>query len=104
MYTYNIAVLGGGAAGVIAAIRASEFNKNIILIEKNASIGVKILLTGAGRCNITNIADIETFVEKFRNQGKFLRTAFHRFSNQALMDFFESKGLKLKSERQGRGV
>ncbi|OGW85549.1 MAG: hypothetical protein A2987_01370 [Omnitrophica bacterium RIFCSPLOWO2_01_FULL_45_10] len=102
MYTYNIAVIGGGAAGVIAAIRASEFNKNIILIEKNASIGVKILLTGAGRCNITNIADIETFVEKFRNQGKFLRTAFHRFSNQALMDFFESKGLKLKSERQGR--
>lgn len=102
MKKFSIAVIGGGAAGSMAAIRAGEFNKDIILIEKNASIGVKILLTGAGRCNITNIAPLNTFIEKFGKQGNFLRSAFYKFSNQALIDFFESKGLKLKNERQGR--
>ena len=102
MRAYDIAVAGGGAAGCMAAIRAGQLNKDVVLIEKNASIGVKILLTGAGRCNITNIAPIDTFVEKFGKQGNFLRSAFYKFSNQALMDFFESCGLHLKSERQGR--
>lgn len=102
MHIYDIAVVGGGAAGTMAAIRAGQANKNIVLIERNASIGMKVLMTGAGRCNITNIAPIDTFIEKFGKQGNFLRPAFHKFSNQALMDFFESKGLKLKSERQGR--
>jgi len=100
--TYDIAVVGGGAAGAMAAIRAGELNKDVILIEKKPSIGLKILLTGAGRCNITNIAPIDIFIEKFGSCGNFLRTAFDRFSNRDLMDFFESKGLKLKSERQGR--
>jgi len=99
---YDIAVIGGGAAGTMAAIRAGGSGKGVILIEKNAFIGAKILLTGAGRCNITNIAPIDIFIEKFDKHGNFLRTAFHRFSNQALMDFFGAKGLKLKSERQGR--
>ena len=102
MRAYDIAVAGGGAAGCMAAIRAGQLNKDVVLIEKNASIGVKILLTGAGRCNITNIAPIDTFIEKFGKQGNFLRSAFYKFSNQALMDFFESCGLHLKSERQGR--
>jgi predicted Rossmann fold flavoprotein len=102
MNVYDIAVVGGGAAGTMAAIRASQFNKNIILIEKNAAIGMKILMTGKGRCNITNTASIDTFVERFGKQGNFLRTAFYRFSNQDLVDFFESRGLKLKDERQGR--
>ncbi|MCX5715556.1 MAG: NAD(P)/FAD-dependent oxidoreductase [Candidatus Omnitrophica bacterium] len=102
MDIYDIAVIGGGAAGTMAAIRAGQLNKNTILIERNASIGVKILMTGAGRCNITNIAPIDVFVEKFGRQGEFLRSAFYKFSNTALIDFFESNGLKLKSERQGR--
>ncbi len=101
-HIYDIAVIGGGAAGSMAAIRAGRSGKNTILIEKNSSIGVKILLTGAGRCNITNIAPVDAFIEKFQEQGNFLRSAFYKFSNHALMEFFESCGLKLKSERQGR--
>lgn len=102
MRIYDIAIAGGGAAGTMAAIRASELDKDIVLIEKNASIGMKVLLTGAGRCNITNAAPIDVFIEKFGKQGNFLRSAFHRFSNQALIDFFESNGLRLKTTRQGR--
>lgn len=102
MDTYDIAVVGAGPAGIMASIRASQLNKNIILIEKNASIGVKVLLTGAGRCNITNSAPIDTFIEKFGKQGNFLRTAFYKFSNLDLINFLESKGALLKSERQGR--
>lgn len=102
VHIYDIAVVGGGAAGSIAAIRAGRLNKTVALIEKNTYIGAKILLTGAGRCNITNIAPIDTFIEKFGKQGNFLRSAFYNFSNQALMDFFESMDLNLKNERQGR--
>lgn len=102
MRAYDMAVAGGGAAGCMAAIRAGQLSRDIVLIEKNASVGVKILLTGAGRCNITNIAPIDTFIKKFGKQGNFLRSAFYKFSNRALMDFFESRGLHLKSERQGR--
>jgi predicted Rossmann fold flavoprotein len=102
MHTYDIAVVGGGPAGVMAAIRASKRCRNLVLIERNDSIGKKILLTGKGRCNITNSASLDTFIEKFGRQGPFLRTAFHTFFNQDLVDFFKSKGLRFKKERQGR--
>jgi predicted Rossmann fold flavoprotein len=99
---YDIAVIGAGPAGLMAAIRAGELKKRVLLIEKNDSIGRKLLLTGKGRCNITNTAPIETFIEKFGKQGEFFRTAFFSFFNQDLMDFFQSKGLELKAERQNR--
>jgi len=102
MQAYDIAVIGGGAAGSMAAIRASQLNARVILIERNESICRKILLTGKGRCNVTNIADIDAFIEKFGKQGHFLRSAFSVFFNKNLISFFESKGLKLKIERQGR--
>lgn len=102
MHIYDIAVVGAGPAGTMAAIRAGESGKNVVVLETNDSIGKKILLTGKSRCNITNIASMDTFVEKFGNQGAFLRSAFFAFSNQNLIDFFEVKGLKLKTERQGR--
>lgn len=99
---FDIAVVGGGAAGSMAAIRAGELRKSVILIERNDSIGRKILITGKGRCNITNTAPIETFIEKFGPSGKFLRTALFRFFNVDLMEFFKSRGLDMKIERQGR--
>ena len=102
MHVYDIAVVGAGPAGVMAAIRASELEKNIVLIERNRSIGKKILLTGKKRCNITNIAAIDTFIETFGKQGSFLRSAFSAFFNHDLIDFFEGRGLALKIERQGR--
>ena len=102
MDSYEIAVIGAGPAGIMAAIQASRLKKNVVLIERNNRIGRKILITGKGRCNITNTASLDTFIEKFGKQGKFLRSAFSAFFNEELMDFFSSKGLHLKKERQGR--
>jgi predicted Rossmann fold flavoprotein len=99
---FSVAVIGAGAAGCMAAARAGQLNAGVVLIEKNPSIGVKLLLTGAGRCNLTNTASIDAFIEKFGKQGNFYRTAFYRFSSEALKGFFGSFGLALKDERQGR--
>ncbi len=100
--TYDIAVIGGGAGGVMAAIRAGQCKKRVLLVERNNSIGRKILITGKGRCNMTNAADIDAFIDKFGKQGEFLRTAFHVFSSADLIAFFKSLGLETKVERQGR--
>lgn len=102
MQIYDIGIVGAGPAGIMGAIRASAFNKNIILFERNNAIGRKILLSGKGRCNVTNIASLEEFVSKFGQSGNFLRPAFLKFFNQDLIDFFKANGLDLKIERQGR--
>jgi len=102
MNIYDIAVIGAGPAGIMAAIRAAILEKDVILIEGNNVIGKKILITGKGRCNITNTASLDSFIEKFGKEGPFLRSAFSTFFNEDLIDFFKSKGLALKSERQGR--
>ncbi|MDO8536066.1 MAG: NAD(P)/FAD-dependent oxidoreductase [Candidatus Omnitrophota bacterium] len=99
---YDIAVIGAGAAGSMAAIRAGQSGKKVVLLEKNELIGKKILMTGRGRCNLTNSGKLDTFIEKFARPGQFLRNAFYAFSNEDVMDFFRSNGLELKSERQGR--
>ncbi len=99
---YDIVVVGAGPAGIMVAIRAAQLGKRVLLIEKNNFIGRKLMLTGKGRCNLTNTAPLNTFIEKFGQQGKFLRSAFSAFFNRSLISFFESTGLKLKIERQGR--
>jgi len=86
----------------MAAICANTLKKNVALIEKNNSIGKKILLTGKKRCNLTNIAPLNAFIEVFGPQGKFLRSAFTKFFNNDLVNFFKARGLPLKTERQGR--
>ena len=100
--SFDIAVIGGGAAGSMAAIRAAEFGKGVALVERNESIGRKLLLTGKGRCNLTNNAEIDAFIGKFGKQGQFLRSAFFIFSNEDLIAFFRSAGLETKVERQAR--
>lgn len=102
MQVYDIGVIGAGPAGIMSAIGAAGFRKNVILLERNSCIGKKILLSGKGRCNITNISSIEEFISKFGDEGKFLRPAFLKFFNQDLIDFFKAGGLDLKIERQGR--
>lgn len=101
-YEYAIAVVGAGPSGVMAAIRASELGSKVVIIEKNDSIGKKLLITGKGRCNITNVCDPEGFVDKFGTCGQFLRNAFYAFSSQDLVDFFGKSGVEMKTERQGR--
>ncbi len=102
MKIYDVAVIGAGPAGCMSAIRSSQLKKNVVLLEKNDRIGKKLLLTGKGRCNLTNSAPLDIFIEKFGKQGLFLRSAFLKFFNQDLVDFFQAKGLQLKTERQGR--
>lgn len=95
-------MVGGGPAGMMAAIRASQLRQNCILIERNPTLGRKLLLSGKGRCNLTNTGDLNSFLARFSGGGQFLRDAFKRFFYPDLMRFFEERGLKLKVERQLR--
>ena len=101
MKIFDIAVIGAGPAGCMAAIQGAQQGKNVILLERNDQIGQKLLLTGNGRCNITNTANMEVFLEKFGKRGSFYRDAFTKFSNYDLMDFFQNQGLEFKEE-EGR--
>jgi len=100
---YDVVVIGGGPAGMIAAGRAGEMGSRVILIEKNNSLGRKLLITGKGRCNLTNKGDKpREFIDKFGKNGKFLFSAFSRFGTDELIEFFEKNKLKLKIERGNR--
>ncbi len=99
----RVIVVGGGAAGMIAAGTAASRGLDVLLIEKNKVLGRKLLLTGKGRCNITNsVEGINDFVANTPVNGKFLYSAFHAFSNHDLVKFFNKLGLKTKVERGGR--
>jgi predicted Rossmann fold flavoprotein len=102
MEIYELAVIGAGPAGTMAAISAASNGNEVILVERNATSGRKLLLTGNGRCNITNSSSLKDLLEKFGRRGSFLRTAFSSFTNHDLMEFFESRGLELKVEDGGR--
>ena len=100
----RIVVIGAGPAGIMAAGKAAERGMDVLLLEKNDRIGRKILISGKGRCNITNSTDIEGLIENVPGNGNFLYSAFYTFSNQDLIDFLERNGLKTKVERGGRVV
>ena len=89
----KIIVVGGGPSGMMAAIRASQLHANVTLVEKNPILGKKLLLSGKGRCNLTNACDLVSFLKRFSKNGQFLRDAFKKFFNQELMKFFEKRGL-----------
>ena len=96
---YDLAIIGGGSAGLMAAFRASELGRRVVLIEKNPRLGVKLLLTGGGRCNVTNnIPNYRLMAESFGSPGRFLLSAFSRFGVSETIDFFEHQGLKMKTE------
>ena len=102
MILKKVVVIGGGAAGMIAASTASNMGHDVILLEKNDRLGRKILITGKGRCNITNNWDIEELIENVPTNGKFLYSAFYTFTNEQVIDMFNSLGLKTKTERGKR--
>ena len=99
-----VAIVGGGPAGMMASIVASENKDNdVYLFEKNNSLGRKLLLTGKGRCNITNSeTDIKKFISFFGKNGKFLHHAFNVFFNEDLLNFFRKKGVEFVYERGNR--
>jgi len=99
---WDIAVIGAGAAGLMAAIRAAELSRRVILLEKNRRPGVKILMSGGTRCNITHATDNRGIVEAYGPPGRFLHSALAAFSVQDTIDFFESEGVLTKVEETGK--
>lgn len=95
-------VVGGGAAGMMAAAAAAEGGGSVCLIEKNEKLGKKLFITGKGRCNVTNAADMETLFGNVCTNGKFLYSAFYDYDNRAVMHFLETAGCPLKIERGER--
>ena len=102
MNQQKVIVIGGGPAGLMAAGQAAEAGADTLLLEKMKRTGLKLCITGKGRCNITNIAEVSDFISHFGKTGPFLRQAFARFFNTELMAFFNALGLKLATERGGR--
>jgi len=102
MKALRVIVIGGGPAGLMAAGQAAEAGAETLLLEKMKRTGLKLCITGKGRCNITNIAEISDFISHFGKTGPFLRQAFARFFNTDLMEFLNELGLELVTERGGR--
>ncbi len=99
----KIVIIGGGPAGIMSAISAAkEKENNIILIEKNKSLGKKLLITGKGRCNITSSIEMEDFIKNIPGNGKFLYSAFQNFTNKDIIKLIENNGIKVKEERGNR--
>ena len=98
----QVIVIGGGAAGMMAAIGAAKEGARVTLLEQNEKTGKKIFITGKGRCNLTNACEQEDFFSHVISNGKFLYSAFYQMDNQSVMDFFENAGCRLKVERGDR--
>ena len=98
----NIIVVGGGAAGMLAAYFAADAGNKVTLLEKNEKLGKKIYITGKGRCNLTNACDVEELFLNVKSNSKFLYSAFYGFDNSRVIDFFESHGMPVKVERGNR--
>jgi predicted Rossmann fold flavoprotein len=99
---FDLAIVGGGPAGMMAAGTAAARSKSVILLDMNPKLGKKLFLTGKGRCNITNRASVEQVIENTIVNGKFLRNSLHKFTPLDVINFFENNGLKTLTERGNR--
>lgn len=102
MHEDPVVIVGGGAAGIFAAIGAAEKGAPVLLLEKKPRLGMKLRITGKGRCNLTNIASLEQFIENIPGNGRFLYGALSNFSNQDLISYLAKLGIQTKVERGGR--
>lgn len=100
---WDVIVIGGGPAGMMAAGRASERSKRVLLVEKNAGLGKKLLITGGGRCNVTNNErDVRKLLAKFRESDQFLFSTFSQFGVSEALNFFHERGMETKVEAEQR--
>ncbi|MGN0272198.1 MAG: NAD(P)/FAD-dependent oxidoreductase [Lachnospiraceae bacterium] len=98
----NVIVIGGGAAGMFAALGAAEAGHRVTILEQNEKLGKKIYITGKGRCNLTNACDTEEIFAHVPRNAKFLYSAIYTYDNFRVMDFFEANGMPIKTERGNR--
>lgn len=98
----KVIIIGGGAAGMMAAISAAENGNDVHLYEKNEKLGKKIYITGKGRCNVTNGCDVEELFEHIVTNKKFMYSSIYTFDNIRVQEFFENAGCPLKTERGNR--
>lgn len=100
---YDVIVIGGGPAGILSAGSAGQNGTRVLLVEKNHNLGAKLLITGKGRCNITNYTPkVSELVKQYGINGKFLFSAFNKFGVEDIMNFFENYGVAVKTERGNR--
>lgn len=97
-----IAIIGGGAAGLLAAIAAASHGSRVTLLERNAKVGIKVLMSGGGRCNITNTGDVQHLVQSFPGNGRFLYSAFSAFTNDDIIAMLAQAGVATHVEDRGR--
>ena len=98
----QLVIIGGGAAGMMAALSAREYGAEVILLEPNEKLGRKLYITGKGRCNLCNNSDLDTVLASVPRNSRFLYSALNDFPPKAVMDYFEALGVPLKTERGGR--
>lgn len=99
---YDVIVIGGGTSGLMAAISAAENKAKVLLLEKGTKLGQKLLISGGGRCNVTNRLPIEEVIKHIPGNGRFLYSAFSIYNNEDIIRFFENMGVALKEEDHGR--
>ncbi|MDP4095611.1 NAD(P)/FAD-dependent oxidoreductase [Paenibacillus sp. P96] len=100
--TYDIIVIGGGSAGLMAAAAAGEAGAKVLLVEKGAKLGRKLGISGGGRCNVTNAKELDELIQHIPGNGRFLHSALATFSNKDIAAYFENLGIALKEEDNGR--
>ncbi len=100
--TYDVIIIGGGPAGMFAAIVAAGKGEKVLLLERNDRLGKKLLITGKGRCNVTNDCDVQEVLQNIPRNGRFLYSALSAFPPKAVKEFFENCGCQLKTERGNR--
>jgi len=98
----RVVIVGGGPAGMMAAIKAANEGNKVYIYEKNNSLGRKLLITGKGRCNITSSLDMDDFIKNIPGNGRFLYSAFQNFTNRDILELLNKNGLKVKEERGNR--
>ena len=100
--SFDVTIIGGGPAGMFAAITAAQRGKSVLLLECNDRLGKKLLITGKGRCNVTNDCDSAEILQNIPRNGRFLYSAMTEFPPKRIMEFLENTGCALKTERGNR--
>jgi predicted Rossmann fold flavoprotein len=99
---YDVIVIGGGSAGLMASIAASKHGASVLLLDKGDKLGRKLGISGGGRCNVTNNKEIDDLIKHIPGNGRFLHSSFSHFNNKDIISFFENLGIRLKEEDNGR--